>query len=198
MLKYSFNPHKIIKKIQGNNQLKDYTYFTLFFLISSFFIFFVIKPSMLMAFSLRERLNRLSKIDKEYEKSIINIIDIQNQLINAREHLNILELSLPSKPETKKIVDFLDKVASEEASIVKNLSISSLDLINKKENLNSFNFYLELESNFSSIRRIIEKILNNRRLIDIKKLTISKIRFNQDSTQEAKLRLELILESYYL
>lgn len=198
MLKYSFNPHKIIKKIQVNNQLKDYTYFTLFFLISSFFIFFVIKPSMLMAFSLRERLNRLSKIDKEYEKSIINIIDIQNQLINAREHLNILELSLPSKPETKKIVDFLDKVASEEASIVKNLSISSLDLINKKENLNSFNFYLELESNFSSIQRIIEKILNNRRLIDIKKLTISKIRFNQDSTQEAKLRLELILESYYL
>lgn len=196
MLKSKINPHRIIRLIQNKKEIKDYTYATLFFLVSSFFTFFVIRPSVLTAFTLKEKVKELNQIDVNLEKNIGNVINLQSQMMELREELSLINIALPSKPSIRNLVDFIDKSASEEGVVINNLSISAIDMINKKEALNKFDILLEATADYLSGKKFIEKIFNSRRLIDIKKLNISKL--NKESTESSNLRFEIIFETYYL
>lgn len=196
MLKSKINPHQIIWLIQNKKEIKDYTYATLFFLVSSFFTFFVIRPSVLTAFTLKEKAKELNQIDANLEKNIGNVINLQSQMMELREELSLINIALPSKPNIRNLVDFIDKSASEEGVVINNLSISAIDMINKKEALNKFDILLEATADYLSGKKFIEKIFNSKRLIDIKKLNISKL--NKESTESSNLKFEIIFETYYL
>lgn len=196
MLKSKINPHQIIRLIQNKKEIKDYTYATLFFLVSSFFTFFVIRPSVLTAFTLKEKAKELNQIDVNLEKNIGNVINLQSQMMELREELSLINIALPGKPNIRNLVDFIDKSASEEGAVINNLSISAIDMINKKEALNKFDILLEATADYLSGKKFIEKIFNSKRLIDIKKLNISKL--NKESTESSNLKFEIIFETYYL
>lgn len=196
MSEFKVNPHKLIKLLQNKREIVDYTYATLFLLISSFFILFVIRPSLITAFTLQEKRARLTQIDRDYEKDITNIINIQSQLVELREDLYYLDLALPRKPNIRNLTDLIVKMASAEGIEIKNFSISSIDLINKKEALNKFNILLEVHVDFLQGKNFIKRLKENIRLIDIERLVFSKV--NQESTESGVIKLDMTLEAYYL
>lgn len=186
--------------IQGlfKDKNKDYTYAIIFFLVFSFFMIFAIRPSLDTAFSLRKKLNELKTIDKEYEKEILKIIDLQKKIESVRDDLPILTEAVPNSVRVNKIINDLKKSVDKNNLTINNMSIGSVSL---KENLNqkktsSVEVNLDLKGTFKDGLSFIKDINNQRRLKVIKSFSVE--RENVVSSDSSKLLFHFSLENYYL
>lgn len=188
----------LVKKILNKKELRDYTYATLFLFTSSFFIFFVIKPALSIAFSLKKEATELRQISDQYEKNILRIINIQSQLETVRNDLYLIDEALPNKSKMKNLVDEIKNIASSEGIVIKELNFSKINLKKTKQgkNLNSLKIDIAIDANFPQIRNFTEKIIENRRLIEIDKLEI--VKEDVLSTESAELKIEMEVKGFYL
>lgn len=190
---------QILIKIFNRKEVRDFTYATLFFLTSSFFIFFAIRPTLLIAFSLKRKVFDLKKMSDTYEKNISKIIKIQSELETIRTERHLIDQALPEKPEIKQLVDNIKETVSESGALIKNLTLSKIDLkkITKEENkVNYLRINMEIEGNFPVIRSFTQKIIERRRIMMVNKLRI----FKRDvfSTESSQLTLEMEMDAFYL
>jgi Tfp pilus assembly protein PilO len=188
----------LLRKILHKKEIRDYTYATLFLFISSFFIFFAIKPALSIAFSLKQEFYQLHRLNEDYEKNILKIVALQSQLENVRGETYLLDEVLPSKPQMKNLVDEIKKIASSEGIAIKNLSLSKIDLkkITEENKISSLKMNMEIETDFPVMRNFTQKIIDQRRLMTVNKLRI----FKKDifSTESGQLTVEMEIGGFYL
>lgn len=191
------NKQLLLKKIFHKKEVRDYTYAALFLFVSSFFIFFAIKPALTIAVSLNQESQQLRSMNEDYEKTVLKIVRLQSQLEAVRNKTHLLDEALPNKPQMKNLVDKIKKIASSEGIVIKNLSLSKVDLkkTRQKKQTNSLTMNMEIETDFSSVSNFTHKIINQRRLMKINKLRI----FKKDvfSTKSAQLTVEMEIGSFY-
>lgn len=191
------NIEEIKKKIVGK-KFQDYTYSIFFFLVLSFFLFFVIRPNLINVFSLHEELARLNLLDKNYENVIRKILEIQNFVEINRNDLYVLDQSLTSSPQVNKILDDITTNATESGLIINQINISSIDLKENKKGSDKKSYTINIGANgdFYQINKFKTSLENGRRLKVIKNLQI--IKNDLEVTQSADLEIKLIVESFYL
>ena len=66
----------LLKGILNRKDLVDYTYGILFLIISSFFLFFAIRPALTIAFSLQRESIDLKKLNAQYEENVLKIVEM--------------------------------------------------------------------------------------------------------------------------
>jgi len=188
----------LIKKILARKEVKDYTYVILFFLISSFFILFAVKPALSIAFSLKRQAFDLERINAIYEKNILKLVEVQFKLENIRDKTYLLEQAVPKKPEMKTLVDNIKQIASAEGTLVNSLNLSSVDLKKetKETKLRPLLINMETTAEFAATHSFIEKIIEQKRIKMIKDLKI--LKGENSSTDSAHLKIMMEIESYYL
>lgn len=188
----------LVKKILNKKGIRDYTYATLFLFTSSFFTFFVIRPALSVAFSLKKEASELRRISDQYEKNILRIIKIQSQLEMVRNDLYLIDEAIPNKSKMKKLVDEIKNVASSEGIIIKDLNFSKINLKKTKQGktINSLKINIAIEADFPKVLNFTEKIIKSRRLMEISKLEI--IKENVSSTESAELKVETEIQGFYL
>lgn len=185
-------------KILNQPEMKDYTTAILFFVAFAFFTLVVIRPALIIAFSLQREAGDLKRIDAVYEKNISKLIFIQSTLENIRGKVYLLDQAMPKSPKTTLLIDDIRKVASEQNINLSNLNLSNVDLknIQNKTKLNTLTVNLETETNFVAAKKFIDNLMSQRRIKTIKSLTISRI--ENLSSGSANLKISFILEGYYL
>lgn len=191
---------QIIKNFFSQPAIRDYTYAALFFLVSSFFAFFAIRPSLTIAFSLQREAFDLKKINQLYENNIIKVIGIQSKIETIRSGIHLLDESVPKAPAIKTLIDNIKQVASEEGVLIKNLSLSSIDLKNesKDNQLKFLSLHMETEGDFPIMDSFMKKIISQRRLKTFKQLQIVKFEGEGKATESANLKFTTEIEGYYL
>lgn len=190
----------LLKKILGQKKVKDYTYATLFFLVAAFFSFFVIRPTLITAFSLQKKAKELQEISSFYEKNILAIIEIQSKLEKTRNERHLIEEAVPKEAKIKFLADNLRKIASKESVLIKNLSLSKIELKQEKKQktnyLSSLNINLSLQMSPLNIKNFTEKLFRQRRLLLIKKMQIGKEE-ETSSPPATLLKVEMSVDSFY-
>lgn len=208
-MEFNLNKKKLILDLTGK-EIKDYSYLIGFFLIFSFFIFFVIRPNLKSLFESYLLIEKLKKDDSLYEKEIVNIINIQEKIINSRNDLPIINSAVTFKPEINQLINDIIKAITNNYFIVDNFSFNNVNLkdISKKNILKPISFSLKLTGNFPNLISLINEIHQQRRLKLIKSISITK-EINQEipiistesaslSSESAQLKINLIVEGYYL
>lgn len=192
------NTKNFVTQLLSKKEITDYTYITLFFIISTMFVVFAIRPSLTIAFALRKEAQELKKINNEYEQNIVKIIALQSQLESVRNKIYLLEEATPSKPEIKIVVNNLQTVADQSGVQLKEFTIPEIILKGelKKEGLQNIPFSLDLESEYQKLNDFINDLLLRRRLAVIKNLEINKT--DVESTGSAELKYGIEIENYYL
>lgn len=187
-----------ITKLFAKKEIVDYTYVTLFFIISTLFAFFAIRPSLTIAFTLRKEAQELKKINDAYEKNIIKIIALQSQLEAVRSKTYLVNEATPSKPEIKIVIDNLQKITVDETVRLKEFTIPETVLKSdpKNSDLKNIPISLALESEYQELNAFIKSLFLKRRLTVIKNLEINKV--DSQSTGSAGLEYNLSIENYYL
>lgn len=190
--------NSFIKKLLNKSEVKDYTSAFLFFLISSIFTLFAIKPALSIAFSLNKQAESLQKVDQVYEKNLGQLVELQTNLEKVQNRTYLLDQALPKMPETKTFIDDIKRVSSQEGILIKKLDLSTVDLkndINKGE-IGVLSVTMQTTSNFKSINSMVNNLSKQKRIKNIKSFRI--ISENPESSGSALLNITLEIEAYYL
>ncbi|MBI4004679.1 type 4a pilus biogenesis protein PilO [Candidatus Roizmanbacteria bacterium] len=188
---------EILKKILSK-KTTDYTFTVVFFFIFSFFVFFVIRPTLVTVFVLQKEVHELKELDKEYEKAIFSIVSVQSKLENNRSLFPMLSYAIPATPQVNKVVDDIRKVASASSIDIKRIEVNEINLkeIKEKDNVKPYIVSLETTSDFNTVNKFMAEIVGQRRLKTIKGISITKE--NKESTESSQLKIQLEVEAYYL
>jgi Tfp pilus assembly protein PilO len=188
----------LIKKLMGKKETKDYTYAFLFFVISSFFAFFAIRPALTIAFSLKREAADLDRINTLYENNLTKLVDVQTSLEKVRDKTYLLDMAAPKMPETKTLIDDIKQSASSEGILISKLSLSDVDLKNesKSNDLKVLSIDMETKSNFTSINNFIHKITDQKRIKTIRSLKI--LTDELVASGAGQLRIVMEIEGFYL
>ena len=164
----------ILKKAFDRKEFKDYTYLILFFLIASFFIFFVIRPVLSIAISLQKESKDLKEINTVYEKNISKIIMLQSQLEQIRPLAYLIDQAVPPSPKLDVLL--ADVRAAGVASGVTIESLEARDVSytsDKKNTIKSVALSMKVKGSYDSGMLFVRRLLNQRRLKNIETLRIN-------------------------
>lgn len=188
----------LLKGILNRKDLVDYTYGILFLIISSFFLFFAIRPALTIAFSLQRESIDLKKLNAQYEENVLKIVELQSNIELARNDLYILDEALPQKPNMDKFVREIKTAALISNLTVTRLEVQEVPLKEKTKSTAKKKVSVRIDGNgeYAVIKQFINEILSQRRIKTIKNITIGK---NQkQSTDSAALSVIIELEGHYL
>ncbi|MFS8159647.1 MAG: type 4a pilus biogenesis protein PilO [Candidatus Roizmanbacteria bacterium] len=184
----------ILKKA-FNKGVRDYTYIILFFLIASFFVFFVIRPVLAIAISLQKESKDLKEINVVYERNINTIISLQSQLEEIRPLNYLFEAAFPQTPR-------LDGVLTDirEAAVASNVKIESLEADDvsyetqsKASKISPIEITLRVKSDYDHGLLFIQKLLGQRRLKTLDKIRVSNVQKNAVSS--GSLQIDMVLSA---
>lgn len=187
----------LIKQLTSK-KAKDYTYAIIFFLIFSFFIFFVIRPNLINVFSLQEELGKLRIMDTGYENVIEKIINIQTFLETNRNDLYLLDQAVSSTPQINKLIQDIEAAASSSGIVITQINISKIDLKNKSEQTkkNILMVNVATHAGFGEAKEFVNNLITERRLKNLKNITLD--RNEKSASSSATLDIKIDLEGYYL
>jgi len=188
----------MIKKDIFSKKVQDYTFSVLFFLIFSFSIFFIIRPTLTTLFSLKKQVKDLEELNQFYDQKIVMIAQVQQFLENNREKLPLLKEAIPDKPNLAKVVDDLNKVSSESGFLFKKIDMGETSLKVKEAKEKKYNqlvLTVEGEGDFPQIINFLEEFLKQRRLKMVEKLIITQ---NKESSPSGLLKVEMKISASYL
>ncbi len=193
----NFDKKAILDKIFSKKG-KDYSYAVGFFLIFSFFVFFVIRPNILSVFESNLKIQNLKKTNSLYEYQIQNIINAQTVLVDARDDLFLLDEALSSKPQVNQLIGDITKTAEKNNLTIGKMSLVDVNLkdITASDQLKTLTFNMELVGDFDNFLNLMKDIYNQRRVKILKNIAISQS--EEVGTASGELKIELQLESYYL
>jgi len=186
----------MIQKDIFYKKAKDYTFSVLFFLIFSFSIFFIIRPTLVTLFSLKKQAKDLEEINQIYDQKIVMIAQVQQFLENNREKLPLLKEAIPDKPNLAKVIDDLNKVSSGSGLVFKKINAGATNLKEAKEKkYNQLVLTVEGEGDFPQMINFLEELLKQRRLKMVEKLIITK---NQEGSPSGLLKVQMEIKTGYL
>ena len=187
----------LIIKMLFSKKTQDYTYAIAFFLIFSFFIFYIIRPNLITVFEINTKIEQLKSINKLYGEQIDKIVEVQASFEDNRDDFFLLKEAIATKPEVNKLLSDVD-VASEGSKLTsERIAVSDINLKDKGSinKLKSFVINLNLIGAFDDTIAFINKIYNQRRLKLIPELEFTR---GQESSESANLNIRLEIEGYYL
>ena len=191
------NRKQILDKLLSKKG-KDYSYTIAFFLIFSFFTFFVIRPNILAVFQANLKIESLKKTNALYESQIQNVIDAQSQLVETRDDLWLLDEAITQKPEVNGLIrDISDTAGQDNLEINKtNLVDVYLKDVTRTEELKTITFKVGGSGEFEDYFNLTKKLYNQRRLKLLKNIDIG--RAIVEATPSSELTISFDLEGYYL
>lgn len=193
-MKNSFQAKNIFKI----KNLEEYTYLTIFFIICSFFIIFVIRPNLRQIFIAKQKVNDLRLIKDDYEKVINKIIEFQSSFEQFRDNYYLIDQAIPPRPFINRILVDINNLANKNNLQVEKITISDVDLLpGKSEQEQAVKIDLSLIGGFDNFNQFIKNITNQRRIKKIESFEIK----NQNelfATDSSQLKIDVVISSYFL
>jgi len=186
----------MIKKDIFYKKANDYTFSVLFFLVFSFSIFFIVRPTLKTLFSLKKQAKDLEEVNQIYDQRIVMIANLQQFLENNREKLPLLKEVIPDKPNLAKVIDDFNKVSSESGFLFTKINTEEISLKEAKEKkYKQVVLNIEGETDFEKMINFLEGLLKQRRLKMIEKLIVTK---SEESSPSGLLKIQMEIKAGYL
>lgn len=186
----------VLQQLRGKHA-QDYTYISLFFLVFSIFVIFIIQPSLSTAFTLKEEENELRVQDARYEKMISDIVLTQANYQLMRERLPLLTAALPRSPLINALLSDITQAGTTANFAITNMTADEVKLVaSSTATLKKVVVDIEGTGSFENIMAFQEALSKQRRLKTIHQLEIGKETF--ESSGSSQLKIKLFIEGYHL
>ena len=189
--------NNFLKKIL-DPKIKDYSYAVAFFLIFSFFVYFVIRPNLVSIFKSMNKIDELKTTNAFYDIQVKRIIDLQTNLEAIREDLHYLDEAMPVYPQVNKVFGDVKNTAEKNNLLIEKINFDNINLKDNKtaKAAKAFKLDLKASGSFENARLFLKDLNNQLRLKNIAEMSISKD--NAQSSDSGQLKIEVIVGSYYL
>jgi hypothetical protein len=194
------------ENITGKNillkDLQEYIYLSLFFLLSAFFIFFVIRPNLKQIFFANQKLEQLEKINLQYGRLLEKIMAFQNDFQQYREDLVVIDQVVTNSVEINKVISDIQNVIKKGNLVIQSMSVNNIDLKNENKNkaAKAVQIDLLLNGTFPDYLNFLKELNRQRRAKVFDEVIIQKEKDGSlpQATGSANLKIQLKVSSFYL
>lgn len=187
--------YKYIRQQSENRQFFRYLEIGGTFLLMSIFLFSAILPTATAISSLVGDIKSKETLSAAMSTKITNIMQAQDSFSQVQGNYSVLESSYPSLPNFYKSASVFSYISKESSTPIKQIRFQ-LDDNSTDTKKDTFGINLNTVGSYRSLIDSIEKISNNRRLVDIKSIQISQINDKQTNTNQ--LNLTVSADLYFL
>lgn len=176
---------------------KDYIPISLFFIIFSVFVVFIIRPTLTEAFALKKEEADLRQIDQRLGQAVVHILNMQGQLEKNRNMLPLLSEAIPEQPKINKVISDIGQAVDDKVTL-KKINVEEISLINKNKDrkLKAILLKVEASGSYENSMTFIKNLFLQRRIKSIKQVQFQK--GTDEASKSAVLNLTIDMEGYYL
>jgi Tfp pilus assembly protein PilO len=144
------------------------------FILITFFLIFAIRPTVLTISSLWGDIQSKQILKKQMGSQIDNIVKAQDLFSLVQENYQIVNDSLPDRPEYSLAASQLQQVGNNSGLSLDSFGydVQSNDKVSPNANVKNYQIPISISGSFTSVTKIIADLLQNRRLIDIGSISI--------------------------
>lgn len=190
-----------IKQLLIKKEVQDYTYFILFFLVFSFFAFFVIKPVLSVGVRLRREASDLKKINETFDANIRQVIRIQTQLETIRDEKYLIDEAIPKSPSTGSVVSQIESASAQSGTIITKLTINEIIYKSKEATSTGLQggvFDIEVKGEFNQIMNFLTLMSSQRRLKTITKMKVETVSSATGEAPSGILVMTISIAAHYI
>ena len=191
---------KNLKKFFKKEENKNYIYLSLFFIIFSFFLIFVIRPTLKSAFQAKIKRKELISTTSKLESVINKAVNLQIQAEKYREDFLLLYQALPESVKISQLVRDINQALQINGLRILRSEVSDIVLVGGKgKGLKKVELQYTLSGKFSEFLKFLDVLENQRRIKLIDNLDITKIeQISNQATGEAKINVKFKIVSFFL
>lgn len=193
------NKNDLLKALRSS-KFHDYTYAILFFVVSAFFAFFVIRPVLSIALGIRREAQDLTAINRDYERNIQQVLNLQYDLEQLRPRRGLIDEALPNQPIVPEIIVDLQNASVLAGVPITALQIKPVQLKRESEERmdaekpSMISATFKSASSFAQIQQFLEILARQRRVKGLRNIQLT-----LDQVQSQKVvSLEVEVEAYYV
>lgn len=198
VMKYSHMKKNDLLTILKDSKIRDYTYAIIFFIVSTFFAFFVIRPVLTIALSIRREAKDLTAINKDYETNIQKVLSLQYEIEQLRPRRGLIDEAMPSQPMIPQVITDIQNASAQSGVPIKLLSIQAVSLMKNPEAKietarPTVKAIFKTVDSFAHIQQFLEAIAHQRRVKGLKNINMTVEKLGEEKV----VSLEIEIESYY-
>ena len=171
-----------VKHLYKRRDVVVYTGLTLSFFAISFFGFFALRPTIVTIAGLLKEIEEKREINQKLDKRLSSLRQAQANYALVADSKNLVDETLPEKPELSQLVYQLEGLAQEQALLINSLGVESVTLLGKpprskteeKASVSEINFSTTLEGDFSSLSDFLLWLGQLRRAIRVDPFSFTK------------------------
>jgi len=176
-----------IKKRQENRKLRKTLELAATFILISFFLFFAIKPTALTIATLIGDIKSKELLSREMRNKITKVILAQDLFSQVQERYSLVDSCLPALPRFSQATAQLDGLLTQNQ-----LETNKLDFL--ISDAKYFSTTVSTTSSFTSGINLIASFLQNRRLLEIPRVSFST---DRESLPNRQVTFNLPINVYY-
>ena len=189
-----------LRKFFKKEENQSYIYFSAFFLIFSFFLIFIIRPTLKSAFKSKTKKVELERATNFLNSIINKAVVLQSQVEEYRDDFKLLKQAIPERVKIAEVMDEVTGLLKKNNLEIVNISVSDIKLVGKEKlGLKSVILDYRINGKFSDFVDFVDSMQKQRRLKTIPRVSLSvKNEGFLEASEEAVLDIKLKVEAYFL
>jgi len=197
--RYYFNNFQTIVK---RKDLRSFGELSLTLLVISFFLFFAIKPTLVIIAGLNKEINDKQVTSENLQKKITSLVAAQTEYTQNQDRFYLIDQALPETPDFPLLIFSLEKEATTSGVSLQSISITKIELKNaNKTNPNpaavpSFEFNSVLTGPYENLKLFLGQLENLRRIITLDTINFGKTKATEKEVAKISLSISGRVDFY--
>lgn len=181
-----------IAKIRQDRRRQSYVQIFLTLVVTGFFLFFAIKPTLNIVVSLYQEIKDKQLVESQMDNKIKALMLAQKQYQAAESYLDLLNEALPSTPELSLLLKQIEYFALQNSLRLETAQVDQTLLFGQEKGIPDFvAIALTVNGSYDNLKNLLAQINQTRRAFTIKSFS-----FKTDPKDNTQMQLTLNLKAY--
>jgi Tfp pilus assembly protein PilO len=182
------------RTLAQRKDIRSFGELSLTLLVISFFLFFAIKPTLVIIAGLTKEIKDKEEVSQKLQTKIASILSAQQEYSLNQDRFYLVDQALPETPDFPLLILAMQKEATSAGVAIESISITKIEIKSASNQPNSsipnFEFTSSVTGNYSNLKQFLSQIENLRRVVNFDQVSFSKVKkTNQTNNEPEKTRL---------
>jgi len=190
--RYYFNNFQVIAK---RKDLRSFGELSLTLLVISFFVFFAIKPTLVIVAGLTKEIKEKEQTSQNLQKKIASLVAAQQEYSLNQNRFYLVDQALPETPDFPLLILSVEKEATASGVTLESISITKIEIKTPdkanpdRTEVPSFEFSSSVTGSYENLKLFLSKVESLRRVLSLDTINFGKTKSTQKESSKIILNI---------